>query len=145
MAARNPRAADAEGSSSQPPQRASQQSHNPIVVVAADPVTAVSDIQSGDGSFSLDGQLLRLLQRKKRSLSLSMITASIPESIQSVRNAEKVWGTVLAVAYMLVALPGSRSIWDNLWDKAKDFVCQEANMDSYQFTQLVESASALLQ
>lgn len=146
MAARNPRAAEFEGSSSQPLQRAApQQSFNPIVVVVADPVTAVSDIQSGDGSFSLDGRLLRLLQRKRRSLSLSTISASIPESIQGVRNAGTIWGTILAVAYMLVALPNSRSTWESLWDKAMDFVCQEANIDSLQFNQLVQIASAQLQ
>jgi len=114
------------------------------VVVGSDPVTAVSDIQSGDGSFALDGQLIRLLQRKKRSLTLNALRASIPMSIRSVKIAEKVWGTVLAVAYMLDALSGSRAIWESLLDKARDFVCRETNLASYQFNQLVQTASAQL-
>jgi len=113
--------------------------------VASDAVTAVSDIQSGDGSFSLDGQLLELLQRRKSSLSLTTLKESVPPSIRSSRNAEKVWGTVLAAAYMVIALTGKMSIWDSLFDKARDFVCNEANISSSQFGKLVWAASEQLQ
>ncbi len=126
-------------------QQGTRQPFKPVVRVVADPVTAVSDIQSGDGSFSLDGSLLKLLQRKKSTLSLISLKASIPPSIRSSRNAEKVWGTVLGVAYMMIGLAGGRSIWDSLFDKARDFVCREANMEPHQFFELVRIASAQLQ
>jgi len=46
---------------------------------------------------------------------------------------------------MMIALSSDRFIWDSLWDKARDFVCREANIAPFQFNQLVQIASAQLQ
>ncbi len=117
----------------------------PTVVASDDPVTPVADLQSHDGSFVLDGQLLALLRRKKGSLSLDQLEDAIPESIRRAKNAGTIWGTVPAAAYMVVALADRRSIWDSLWDKAQEFVCQQMNMAPFQFNGLVQAASARLQ
>jgi len=119
-------------------------SSSSAAVTTGDPVTAVASLQSFDGSFALDSALLALLQRKKGSLSLPTLRTAIPEQIRGGKNAETVWATVLAATYMMVALADRRSIWESLWDKAQEFVCQETSIAPYQFTRMVQAASAEL-
>ena len=111
---------------------------------ANDPITIFANLQSHDGSYALDEQLVSLLQRQKSTLSLDALKAVIPESLRTLKNSDMVWATVLAAAYMMIALADKRSLWDCLWDKAQEFVCDEASIASYEFNNLVQKASALL-
>lgn len=137
-------------SAAPPPQRRARskrgQSRSELTSVAAsDPISEVADLQSIDGSFALDNQLLALLRRKKGLLSLDVLKAGMPESIRGAKDADTIWATVLATAYMMVALADSRSVWDSLWDKAQELVCREMSISPFQFNQLVQAASAELQ
>lgn len=115
-----------------------------MAAFVVDPVTAVADLQSYDGSFVLDSHLLALLQRKTASLFLDALKGVIPESVRGLANAETIWGTILAASYMMVALANDRSVWDSLWDKAQEYVCEEMSVTPFQFNRLVQVASSEL-
>lgn len=123
----------------------------PILVAGSDPVSAIARIQEYDGSAVLDDKLLGLLQRANDTLTLDEIKDAIPASLRSAGAAancpdvEHVWATVLMAAYMFIALRGRRSVWEGLWDKAKQYACQEAQIDAVEFNDLVQKAMELLQ
>ena len=111
---------------------------------ANDTVTTIADLQHHDGSYSLDERLLSLLQSQRGSFTLEGLETIAHTSIEKHQNAKLIWGTVLAAAFMMVALPNNRSLWDSLWDKARDFVCDETRMSPYDFNDLVQVGSELL-
>ncbi|KAI0634377.1 hypothetical protein C8Q77DRAFT_748579 [Trametes polyzona] len=119
-----------------------------VMVTGSDPVSGVARLQEHDGSFALDDKLLALLRNTKSNLTLRTLKDSIPSSLRSagIRGdaAERVWATALAAAYMLVVLRDRRSVWEGLWEKARQYACRETQTASFMFNQLVQEASELL-
>ena len=103
-------------------------------------VVTAARLQQFDGSFNLDEKLCSLISNK---LSRPEIKSAIPTGIQGVRDADKIWATVLVAAYMKVHLGDDRDMWLGLWKKAEDFI-KAALGDKISFSSLVDAASRLL-
>ncbi|KAI0916398.1 hypothetical protein AcW1_008870 [Taiwanofungus camphoratus] len=125
-------------SAAQPPRK----TERALLVSADDPVTAVARLQSFDGSFQLDAALCSLLSAS--NVSLQKLKNSIPSSIRSSPQAEIVWATVLAAAYLKVKLADEKDIWGGLWDKAKYYVTHVLSGGVIMFERLVMDAAKLL-
>ncbi|KDR72640.1 hypothetical protein GALMADRAFT_142939 [Galerina marginata CBS 339.88] len=103
-------------------------------------VVTAARLQQFDGSFNLDEKLCSLISNK---LSPPEIKSAIPTEIQGLRDADKIWATVLVAAYMKVHLGDDRDMWLGLWKKAEDFI-KAAVGDKISFSSLVDEASKLL-
>ncbi|KDR71710.1 hypothetical protein GALMADRAFT_143511 [Galerina marginata CBS 339.88] len=91
----------------------------PTTWKAGAPIVAAARLQDFDGSFKLDDKLSSLLGKQ---LSPVRLKSMMPSRIQGAREAEKVWATVLAAAYMKVCLADDKEVWIGLWQKAAAYV-----------------------
>lgn len=104
------------------------------------PVVTAARLQQFDGSFYLDEKLRSLISDK---LSPLEVKSAIPTGIQGVRDADRIWATVLVAAYMKVHLADDKDMWLGLWKKAEGFI-KSALGDKISFVSLVDEASKLL-
>ncbi|PPQ89186.1 hypothetical protein CVT25_001154 [Psilocybe cyanescens] len=104
------------------------------------PIIAAARLQSFDGSFELDDELYALIGRK---VSLQRLKTAIPVRLKAQQDADKIWGTVLAAAYLKKALPDDKEVWIGLWNKAAEYVEMKLGA-GVSFATLVDEASKLL-
>ena len=109
--------------------------------VPDDPVTAITRLQSFEGSFSLNEPLRKLIFSDK--LTLDDLRGAIPSAIRSHFEAEKIWATALAVAYLRTKANDLPDIWAGLWEKANGFVVRALAGDALSFDQVVLDAMRL--
>ncbi|PPQ90311.1 hypothetical protein CVT25_007896 [Psilocybe cyanescens] len=103
------------------------------------PIIAAARLQSFDGSFELNDELHALIGRK---VSLQRLKTAIPLRLKAQRDADKIWGTVLAAAYLKKALLDDKEMWIGLWNKAAEYVEMKLGAGA-SFAALVDEASKL--
>ena len=110
-------------------------------------VAGIARLQSFDGSFALDVDLVNLLGKDRTSqndTTLSALRNAIPDSISSIPRADAVWATVLAIAYLKTRMPDEMNVWMKLAQKAMQYVLQTIGGDVDSFSQLVYDAEELI-
>ncbi|PPQ99693.1 hypothetical protein CVT26_009147 [Gymnopilus dilepis] len=127
-----------------PPSANNDMRKKPVDAVAPSkksvPMVSVAQLQQYDGSFDLDDKLCQLMGKK---LSLTKLNRTIPPHIRRLREAGKVWATVLAAAFMKKHLGDSRETWIGLWQKAATYV-KSVLGDDCSLSSLIDEASKLL-
>lgn len=113
-----------------------------ITTVPDDPVTAVARLQSFDGSFDLDEPLRKLIFGDK--LALESLKGAVPSSIRAHPEAEKIWATAIAVAYLKTNASDSMDVWVGLWEKANDYAARVLMGNTPSFDQVVSDAVEVL-
>ena len=110
--------------------------------VPDDPVTAIARLQCFDGSFRLDKSLCKLIFGDKRKLK--GLRKAIPTFIRSLPEAEKIWASAIAVAYLKTKASDSKDVWVGLWEKAKNYAAHALAGSALSFDQVVPDAEQLL-
>jgi hypothetical protein len=103
-------------------------------------IVTAARLQQFDGSFNLDQELCAFMGNK---LSTVEVKSAMPSKIQSTPDAEKIWATVLAAAYMKVHLGDNKDMWFGLWKKAEEYIKLVLG-NQISFASLVDEASKLL-
>ncbi|KDR71708.1 hypothetical protein GALMADRAFT_776428 [Galerina marginata CBS 339.88] len=111
-----------------------------VAWTAGAPIASAARLQDFDGSFDLDDKLCTFVGKK---LSPAEVKSAMPSTIRGTRDAEKVWATVLAAAYMKVHLADDKDVWIGLWQKAADYVKSMLGSD-FSFSSLIDEASKFL-
>ncbi|KZS96829.1 VIT-domain-containing protein [Sistotremastrum niveocremeum HHB9708] len=121
-------------------------------------ITAVATLQSYDGSFNFDNSLLSLIFSPNSTSSsptmnqgyqntyarLQSLKLATPSFIKSSPNADKVWATALAAAYLHDRLADEKDVWVGLFEKARVFVERAMPGQVGVFERLVEEARSLI-
>lgn len=107
-----------------------------------DPVTAIARLQNFDGSFQLDDGLCRLVFGDK--ITLNSLKDGIPTSLRSHFEAERLWATAIAVAYLKAKADGAMDVWAGLWEKASQYATAALAGSAVSFDQIVSDAVQVL-
>ena len=65
-------------------------------------------------------------------------------SIRSLPEAEKIWASAIAVAYLKTKASDTKDVWVGLWEKAKDYAAHALAGSALSFDQVVPDAEQLL-
>lgn len=114
----------------------------PEPTIPDDPVTAIARLQSFDGSFGLDQPLCQLIFGDKRTLE--SLRSALPPFIKANPDAESIWATAIAVAYLRTKVSDLRDIWIGLWEKANKYAVRALAGSTLSFEQAISDAEKLL-
>ena len=114
----------------------------PKPTIPDDPVTAIARLQSFDGSFRLDQPLCELIFGDKRTLE--SLRNALPSFTKANPDAERIWATAIAVAYLRTEADDLRDVWVGLWEKANEYAVRALAGSTLSFEQVISDARKLL-